>query len=136
MKFRKSIVKAVINLIPLWLWTIVIFIWLRLFQLYWWAVLFLCFSLLISAVEILDDYMDYIELKQNWILINLQKWIFRNDVMEFGYDDISSIRLNRTFLQALYFAWNIEITTEWKLFKINEISWAKICVKLINNKIW
>jgi len=84
---------------------------------------------------ILDDYMDYIEIKETSVLLKDQRWLFRENITEISYSEIASVSLDEWFLQKLYFAWDIKIVSEWKWTMLKWISWAKRCVEIINNKL-
>ena len=134
-RYRKSIIPALFKLIPLILWWLVLFTGIWIIGSYWFAMWFWLFVLFLCLYVILDDYMDYIEIKETSVLLKDQRWLFRENITEISYSEIASVSLDEWFLQKLYFAWDIKIVSEWKWTMLKWISWAKRCVEIINNKL-
>jgi len=130
MKYHKSILPWIWHSLPLTLFVFIIFTIIFTFWYYYVVILPVFFSFLV-IYKILDDYLDYIEINDNWLTIYISEWLYHKATYKFKYNNIT-ITPNRSFWQLIFWLWTLTIQSEWKSYIIENLSNFKQLTKHLN----
>ena len=119
-KYRKSILPWLLHSLPLTLFVFVIFTIIFTFWYYYVIILPLLFTFFV-IYRILDDYLDYIELNNDWLTLHLSQWLYHKSTDIFKYNNIT-ITPNRSFWQLIFWLGTLTIQSEGKSYVIKNIA--------------
>ncbi len=128
-KYRKSVLPAIYQTFPLILLTFILFTVLFAFWFYYAVFLPLLFLFLV-IYRILDDYLDYITLHDDYLVIHIAQWLYHSSSYKILYKNMV-MNPKQSFWQKIFFLGTLTITSEGKSFTIKNLTKFKYLINLI-----
>lgn len=132
MKYRRSILPAILKTLPLTVFNLMAFSILYAFE--WWYTMLIINSIFtfFTIVEILDHYLDYITISNDEVYIHYRNWLFHEESKNIPKNQISNITATQSFWQRLFLMWNLTFSAQWIDYKFDNITQVNKIKALLN----